>query len=167
MAARVCLECGAKEGDGTPGCLESFPPQHRWAEAPADPATASTTEERKASVIPSVYDEIRTERAAQNAKWGGPEHDDEHDGLDWLSYLLEHAAKMLSGAVRAERGDWPSNNPMHDRRWTFTVLVPPSGERNWRAYRKQLIRVAALAVAAVESSDRRAAQPPTAKEPQS
>jgi hypothetical protein len=30
-AARPCLECGALEGDGTEGCLESMPPQHRYA----------------------------------------------------------------------------------------------------------------------------------------
>jgi len=28
--ARTCELCGATEGDGRPGCLESDPPQHRF-----------------------------------------------------------------------------------------------------------------------------------------
>jgi len=30
---RKCELCGAVEGDGRPGCLESLPPQHRFIPA--------------------------------------------------------------------------------------------------------------------------------------
>jgi hypothetical protein len=72
-----------------------------------------------------VLDNIRAERHRQDAKWGGPEHDDEHDPLHWCGFVGEHLAR-----ARKERG----------------VI-----------YRYQMIRVAALAIAAVESFDRRAA----------
>lgn len=79
----------------------------------------------------SVYDEIRAEREHQDAKWGGPMHDDDHDEFDWLSYLDEHLGKARNAH---ETG----------------------------TYRRQLVRVAALAVAAVESFDRLWPQPPAA-----
>lgn len=28
---RVCVECGAREGDGKDGCIESLPPTHKWS----------------------------------------------------------------------------------------------------------------------------------------
>jgi hypothetical protein len=106
----------------------------------------------------SIYDEIRAEREAQDQQWGGPAHDDDHDGLEWLSYVLEHTAKALSGVVRAERGVMPDGSTYHERRWTFTVHIPPGAERNPVAFRRQLVRVAALAVAAIEAFDRRRQQ---------
>jgi hypothetical protein len=36
-------------------------------------------------------DAIRAERQRQDAKWGGPEHDDHHSGLDWRSFIASHA----------------------------------------------------------------------------
>lgn len=35
----------------------------------------------------SVYDEIRVERARQDARWGGAEHDDRHQPSDWLEII--------------------------------------------------------------------------------
>lgn len=37
-----------------------------------------------------VYERIRQERIRQDAKWGGPEHDDQHDRLDWITYIAHH-----------------------------------------------------------------------------
>lgn len=81
-----------------------------------------------ASAQSTVYAEIKVERASQDAKWGGPDHDDEHESEDWFSFIQEHLD-------RAENPD---------------------------VYRMQMIRVAALAVAAIESFDRKraSAQPP-------
>ena len=70
--------------------------------------------------------EVLEERAAQDKKWGGTEHDDQHSDHDWICFILEHA----------QRGELT----------TDTV------------FRKQMIRVAALAVAAVQAVDRRARQ---------
>lgn len=69
-----------------------------------------------------IYDEIKAERTQQDAKYGGPSHDDTHVTEDWTRYIHEHAARTVSS--------------------------------DDEKVRRQLIRVAALAVAAVESMDR-------------
>lgn len=67
----------------------------------------------------TILDEIVTERARQDAKWGGPAHDDQHTMGDFMRFIQQRT------------GPFPS--------------------------RKDLIQIAALAVAAIESLDRRAA----------
>jgi hypothetical protein len=67
-----------------------------------------------------IFDEIAAERRAQDKKWGGATHDDEHDDADWRSFIMTH-----------------NNYACGDD------------------FRKEMIRVAALAVAAVQSFDRR------------
>jgi hypothetical protein len=64
-----------------------------------------------------IYGEITAERVRQDAKWGGPAHDDQHAEADFAGFILDRAK------------EWPS--------------------------RKGFIQMAALAVAAVESMDRR------------
>lgn len=73
---------------------------------------------------PSALADVLAERERQEAKWGGPEHDDRHHPLHWCGFVGEHLAR-----ARKQRG--------HN-------------------YRYQMVRVAALALAAVESFDRRA-----------
>lgn len=68
-----------------------------------------------------IFRDVKAERARQDAQWGGPAHDDEHELADWLSYIEQQA-----GA--AYRNDAP---------------------------RERLVKIAALAVAAIESLDRR------------
>jgi hypothetical protein len=80
----------------------------------------------------SVYDEIQAERARQDDKWGGPEHDDQHDFHTWLRLLGER-----SGLARLCLG---SEDPAN--------------------YRRYLVQIAALAVAAAESFDRLAVAAP-------
>lgn len=36
---------------------------------------------------PQIYKEIDAERDRQDVKWGGPDHDDEHDISDWMGYI--------------------------------------------------------------------------------
>lgn len=69
----------------------------------------------------TVFDEIQQERGRQDAKWGGPAHDDQHSVPDWFDLI-------------GERADDPS-----------------AGDR-----RTALIKIAALAVAGIESIDRKA-----------
>ncbi|WP_437309945.1 hypothetical protein [Sorangium sp. So ce388] len=76
----------------------------------------------------SVYDEIAAERAVQDAKWGGRDADDRNTPNDWIAYIAGHAGRAWSSPL------------------------------DLATYRKQLIRVAALAVAAVESLDRHLAK---------
>lgn len=67
---------------------------------------------------------ITTERMEQDKKWGGPKHDDKQFPFEWIDFIRDHANRAL-------------NKSATDRQ-----------------YRYQLVRVAALAVAALEASDR-------------
>ena len=72
----------------------------------------------------NIFAEIGRERQAQDEKWGGPAHDDKHTSYDWIAYLVRHTGKAVC---------WP---------WDAQV------------FRRQMVRVAALAVAAIEWVDR-------------
>ena len=74
-----------------------------------------------------VLVEVALERKRQNKKWGGPEHDDQHDLLYFIGLIRGYVA------------------------WTGTMALMGS----WFKARKRLIQVAALAVATVEWIDRR------------
>ena len=74
----------------------------------------------------SVYDEIRMERNRQDEQWGGRAHDDKHLSDDWLSYI-----ECQLDRVEFYDGEEPDAN-----------------------YRQRLIKIAAIAIAAVESLDR-------------
>ena len=71
-----------------------------------------------------VYGTIRKERARQDAEWGGPGHDDQHNSHDWVAFITKHAGMAVM--------------------WPFRPSV----------FRYQMVRVAALAVAAIEWFDR-------------
>lgn len=92
---------------------------------PWSSATGPVTEEEA-----RVYEDVRVERWAQDRKWGGPCHDDEHDPGDWQSYIKQHLQEADINPRSCK-----ANNPT--------------------LYRRQMVRVAALAVAAIQSFDRR------------
>jgi len=73
-----------------------------------------------------ILSEINAERCRQDAKWGGPSHDDEHDQDDWSRFIDAHLRKATPG-FQLDRA----------------------------LFRKQMVRVASLAVAAIEWVDRR------------
>lgn len=78
-----------------------------------------------------ILRDIAVERARQDEKWGGPAHDDTHALADWSRWIQDRAQLVRNvdiGHAALTRG----------------------------ATRRQLIEIAALAVAAVESFDRRA-----------
>ena len=81
------------------------------------PATAPEQPASKA------LQDVATERQRQDAKWGGPEHDDLHSFADWHRFINERLAS--------------------------------SAYANEARTRKLLIEIAALAVAAAESIDRK------------
>lgn len=87
-------------------------------------AGQSSTRARTAYVLA----EVAAERDRQDAKWGGPQHDDTHSPGDFCGFVLEHASRAGSAAMG----------------------VP---EREFDDYRRQMLRVAALAVAAIEHYD--------------
>ena len=78
-----------------------------------------------------IFDEIEGEREYQDRTWGGPEADDKHNGLnDWVTYITRYSTKWFPG------GFPPYSN---------LVLV---------RFRESMVKVAALAVAAIEQTDR-------------
>lgn len=75
-----------------------------------------------------IFKEIDAERDAQDAKWGA-EFDDRNTAYNWAAYIAQYATRNLIGNPRA----------------ASEVL-----------FRADMVKVAALAVAAIESTDRRA-----------
>lgn len=73
-----------------------------------------------------LFSEIQAERARQDDKWGGPDHDDQHTTAEFVQLIEDYAG------------------------WARTM----AGMNSHDKARKRLIQVAALAVAAVESIDR-------------
>lgn len=75
----------------------------------------------------SVFVDITDERNRQDEKWGGAAHDDEHSPMIWAGLVTRHAMRACDGDV-------------------MTIA----------RFRKQMVRAASLAVAAIESCDRAA-----------
>ena len=69
-------------------------------------------------------DAVDAERGRQDARWGGPAHDDQHSRRDWIAFICREAGKA-------------------SQNW-----VTP-GE-----FETQMVQVAALACAAFESTRR-------------
>ena len=78
---------------------------------------------KKHSIDP--IEDVRRERAAQDEKWGGLEHDKDHDHRAWFAFMLQ---KMGDAQRAVEKG-------------------------NFRTYRERMVQTAALAVAAVRVCD--------------
>lgn len=101
-------------------------------------AEAEYTETLKVlpSVITSprlrVFREVEQRRLAQDAQHGGPDHDDKHPAEEWIGLIDYHNQKSM----------------------------PMAGADNiaWAEYRSAMLDVAALAVAAIEVIDRKAAK---------
>ena len=76
-----------------------------------------------------IYEQIKAERYHQDRQHGGPKHDDTHTHEDWMNYRKVRENRLLH---------WEINN------WA-TV----------EEKRKELIVIAALAVAEIESLERK------------
>lgn len=74
-----------------------------------------------------VLEDIAKERARQDQKWGGASHDDEHTTAEFVQLIEDYAG------------------------WARTM----AGMNSTDKARNRLVQVAALAVAAVESIDRK------------
>ena len=71
-----------------------------------------------------IFAEIDDARCAQDEKWGGPEHDDAHGSYDWIAFVTRATGLAVT------------------RPWDA------------REFRRRMVSVAALAVAAIEWVDR-------------
>jgi hypothetical protein len=74
-----------------------------------------------------IYADIEKERNRQDAKWGGPEHDRGHLLEEWLDFIEKQISNL---DVALETG-----GPVQEE------------------YRRRMINIAALAVAAIEVVD--------------
>lgn len=78
----------------------------------------------------SIFNEIEAERAYQDGKWGGKDVDDTHNGpYQWTTYINNYATAWYKKGV-------------------------PFGDLPVEEFRKSMIKVAALAIAAIEQVDR-------------
>lgn len=82
----------------------------------------------------SIYDEIKAEHEYQDGKWGHETDDTLNTPWMWAAYISAYATKWMAG--------------------TFL----PLGNVTTDAFRKGMIKVASLAVAAIESIDRQRSQ---------
>lgn len=80
-----------------------------------------------------IYEEIRKEREYQIAKWGNDKDDELNNPNDWVAYITHHSSRWFPGGFR------------------------PYDRETLEVFRKQMIKVATLAVAAIESHDRKMA----------
>lgn len=84
-----------------------------------------------------VYAEIREERINQDRQYGGPEHDDAHLPNDWIALITRFAGGAAASPTCSKD------------------LTAKDRAR----FRKGMLCVAALAVAAIESVDRTTSGP--------
>ncbi|CAM4156265.1 hypothetical protein [Deinococcus marmoris] len=85
----------------------------------------------------AVLGEVLAERQRQDAKWG----QQDHDPSTWLMVLAEEVGE-------ANQAVFETLFPTYDKR------AAQHGPRTLAEYRQELIQVAAVAVAAIESLDR-------------
>lgn len=78
----------------------------------------------------TIYDEVKQEREHQIQKWGITPDDTLNTPNDWISYIARYATT-----------------------W-FTGVFPPYPGQTVDSFRTSMIKVAAIAIAAVESIDR-------------
>lgn len=77
--------------------------------------------------------DVARERMRQDEQWGGSRHDDTHHAGEWLQYIGKQQVLAVNETIADD-----------DLR-----LVDPQG------YRERLVKIAALAVAALQSHDRK------------
>jgi hypothetical protein len=80
------------------------------------------------SLSTQVMQDIAVERDTQDRQWGGASHDDTHVMADWHQYINYQSDKLL-----------------------FEAIFP---EPDLMECRDRLVKIAALAIAAIDSIDR-------------
>lgn len=108
----------------------------------------------------SVMMEVIDERARQDEQWGGPDHDDGHRLGSWFTYIgkqLNEGRRAAEARLVVHNGDLSSLFPdvdflaaVSETNRTVDKLRPP-------LVRARMVKIAALALAAIESIDRKAA----------
>lgn len=82
----------------------------------------------------NIYDEIRNERTYQQDRWGNETDDTLNTPWMWAAYIAQYATRWMAGTFLPLSGDVTDN------------------------FRKAMVKVATIAIAAVESLDRQRAE---------
>lgn len=77
-----------------------------------------------------LFGQISRERVRQDEEWGGAEHDDEHEPLDWVRFIRKQCG----------------------------IIANPPETGIVGGYESRMVKIAALAIAAIESYRRRSNQ---------
>ena len=77
-----------------------------------------------------IFEEIQAERVYQVKRWGTKADDEINTPMDWVGYIAHYSSNWMSGGFR------------------------PYPRESLLAFRKSMIKVAALAVAAIGYTDR-------------
>lgn len=93
-----------------------------------------------------VLDEVAKERARQDNKWGIQNH----SPIEYCAILGEEVGEVQKAALEAHFGYPYDNSPYGE----FPANSPQARKHHLDEYRKELIQVAAVAVAMVECYDR-------------
>lgn len=78
----------------------------------------------------AILKEISDERDYQESRWGHEADDTKNEPNDWVAYIAHHSSRWFDGGFSPYDGETIAN------------------------FRKQMVKTAALAVAAIESLDR-------------
>lgn len=129
----ICPACGGK-GTYLGQLFDGVQPCPKCAGDGFDKTVASIHRPKPTLPTPSdfeiVYADILQERRAQDAQWGGGVHDDSHDLTDWPKFIARFT-RLAADSV------------------SLSVEKPEHIE-----FEKRMIKIAALAVAAIQSSRR-------------
>lgn len=90
----------------------------------------------------SILTEVSAERDRQDGMFGGATHDDTHTATDWVSILVRHLGLAVDDGSPAG----------------VCLMNDHVAGADPKRYRRQMVRVAAIAVAAVEVWDRKSAE---------
>ena len=106
--------------------------RRRIAFCRTDCAIISLTDETD---LDTIFAGIMRRRSEQDAKWGGPEHDDTHTPAEWCEFIQKFRNRAEIMGTRGWNGEYQA----------------------WHLYEDALFDILALATAALESSRRKRA----------
>lgn len=78
--------------------------QHFERDEAADSASPAVAIVRR--VTADILGEVAIERVRQDEKWGGPDHDDEHDATDWCRYIEMRLHSSNAGHTTGDSRRW-------------------------------------------------------------
>lgn len=98
------------------------------------------------TVEKGAFSDIVNERIRQSAQWGGAAHDDTHGSRNWFRFIYQQHEKCREAIAETLRQqDWGHITNAH------------SEELIQAETRARLVKIAALAIAGIESIDRKTA----------